>query len=96
MTTRASGGVQDLRHSSIEFPRPIKSRTGYCINLWRGFMRVSLCSTHPARAGGWLPPREYRNKEASNQANYLDAHSNSVPDRRGISMNSAMRAPVWD
>jgi hypothetical protein len=45
-------------------------------------------------SGVWLPPPKYRNKEASNQANYLDAHFNPVPDRRGISMNSTIRPPV--
>jgi hypothetical protein len=45
-------------------------------------------------SGVWLPPSKYRNKEASDQANYLDAHFNPVPDRRGISMNSTIRPPV--
>jgi len=41
-----------------------------------------------------VPPPKYRNKEASNQASYLDAHFNPVPDRRGISINNTMRPPV--
>jgi hypothetical protein len=46
------------------------------------------------RSRVWLPPSKYRNKEASNQASYLVAHFNPVPDRRGISMNSTIRPPV--
>jgi len=45
-------------------------------------------------SGVWLPPPKYRNKEASNQASYLDAHFNPVPDRRGISINITIRPPV--
>jgi hypothetical protein len=39
---------------------------------------ISGCS------GVWLPPPKYRNKEACNQNNYLDADLYPVLDRRGI------------
>jgi hypothetical protein len=43
------------------------------------------------RSGVWLPPPKYRNKDACNQDNDLDANLYPVPDRRGISMNNPTR-----
>jgi hypothetical protein len=41
-----------------------------------------------------VPPPKHRNKEACNQAGYLDADLYPVPGWRGISMNNTMRPPV--
>ena len=50
---------------------------------------ISGCS------GVWLPPPKYRNTEASDQGDYLEADLYPVPDRRGISMSNHFR-PVYE
>jgi hypothetical protein len=39
-------------------------------------------------SGVWLPPPKYRNNEACNQDNHLDADLYPVLDRRGISISN--------
>ena len=46
-------------------------------------------------SGVRLPPPEYRNNEACDQADDPEADSYPVPDRRGISMNNHLR-PVYE
>jgi hypothetical protein len=45
-------------------------------------------------AQGVVPPSEYRDKQACDQANCLDADLYRVLNRRGISMRNAARQPV--
>jgi hypothetical protein len=44
-----------------------------------------------ARSGGWMPPPECRNTEASDQGDYMEADLYPVPDRGGISMRNPAR-----
>ena len=46
---------------------------------------ISGCS------GVWLPPPKYRNKEACNQEDYLEADLYPVPDWGGVSMRNPAR-----
>src|ERR1022692_4515984 len=43
------------------------------------------------RSGDWMPPPAYRNNEACDQGDYLDADLYPVPDRGGISMRNPAR-----
>jgi hypothetical protein len=42
-------------------------------------------------SGGWMPPPEYRNTEASDQGDDLEADLYPVPDRGGISISDPAR-----
>jgi hypothetical protein len=54
---------------------------------------MSAMGHHPPRvisgcSGVWVPPPEYRNKEARNQHYYLDDDLDPVLDRRGVSVGN--------
>jgi hypothetical protein len=75
--------------SAREIPWPEKMEqvvgTSAGTNPQRRPGAVSGCS------GVWVPPAKYRNNEASDQGDYLDAHYDPVPDRRGIPMSNPDR-----
>jgi hypothetical protein len=61
-----------------------------CRAYWP-ILRRELSRASGVCSGVWLPPPKYRNKEACNQDNDLDAHLYPVPDRRGISISNPIR-----
>jgi hypothetical protein len=57
-----------------------------------GWFRFAKCPLRVCgRSGDWMPPPVYRNNEACDQGNYLDADLYPVPDRGGISMRNPAR-----
>jgi hypothetical protein len=55
-------------------------------------MRRFTPDTHNSGCSGvWLPPPKYRNNEACDQGDYLEADLYPVPDRRGISVSNPIR-----
>src|SRR5882757_7642717 len=46
----------------------------------------------PSASGVWMPPPEYRNNEACDQGDYLEADLHPVPNWGGISISNPARA----